>query len=249
MPLEAPVKRAPAQPEGLRRLAHVPLKTRQGLLDQITFNFFEAQIFQSRRGLAPSAQAEIAGAEYLVLTQQDRSLDGVVELPNVSRPGMFEQGLSGGRVEPAQAIPVTLRVLAQEVRGKRENVLAALAERRQVNLDGVETKEQVLAKAPGLHFRGKVGVGGGYDPHVRPARLGGAHALELARLEHPQELGLQVGRDIRDLVQEKRPAVGELEAAHAVRPGVRERALDVAKELALKHAFGKTARVDDDHGL
>src|SRR5947209_1920923 len=131
-----------AREEGHRRLAYVPLKTRQGLLDQITFNFFEAQIFQSRRGLAPSAQAEIAGAEDLVLGQQDRSLDRVVELPNVSRPGTFEHGLSGGRVEPAQAIPVTLRVLAQEVRRERENVLPALAERRQVNLGGVETKEQ-----------------------------------------------------------------------------------------------------------
>ena len=41
-----------------------------------------------------------------------------------------------------------------------------------------------------------------------------AHALELLLLEHAQELGLQGGRDLSDLVQEERAAVRQLEATH-----------------------------------
>ena len=43
-----------------------------------------------------------------------------------------------------------------------------------------------------------------------------AHALELALLEHAQELHLHLGRHLADLVEEERAVVGELEA-----PGLR----------------------------
>ena len=44
------------------------------------------------------------------------------------------------------------------------------------------------------------------------ARAVVADALELALLEHAQQLGLQLERDLADLVEEERAAVGELEA-------------------------------------
>src|SRR5207248_285856 len=74
----------------------------------------------------------------------------------------------------------------------------------------------------------------GDHPHVDARRLLVAHALELALLEHAQELGLELDRDLADLVEEERPAVRELEAAEPIldRPG--EGALHVAEELALE---------------
>jgi len=43
--------------------------------------------------------------------------------------------------------------------------------------------------------------------------------------------------DVADLVEKQRAAVGELEAAGAVRFGVGERAAHVAEQLALEDAF------------
>ena len=67
--------------------------------------------------------------------------------------------------------------------------------------------------------------------------------LELAGLEHAQQLGLLVQRDVGDLVEEQRAAVGELEAADAIGLRVGERALHVAEQLALEHAFREAAGV------
>ena len=79
------------------------------------------------------------------------------------------------------------------------------------------------------------------------ARARRADALELAGLEHAQQLGLLAERDVGDLVEEQRAAVGQLEAADAVALGVGERALHVAEQLALEHALGEAAGVDGDH--
>ncbi len=43
-----------------------------------------------------------------------------------------------------------------------------------------------------------------------------AHPLQLAGLEHAQQLGLLRERHVADLVEEERAAVGQLEAADAV---------------------------------
>jgi hypothetical protein len=65
-----------------------------------------------------------------------------------------------------------------------------------------------------------------------------ADALELALLQHAQQLGLQVERHLADLVEEQRAAVGELERAGARGDGAGERALLVAEQLALEQVLG-----------
>ena len=102
------------------------------------------------------------------------------------------------------------------MRGQHGNILAAVAQRRQADLDGVQPEEQVLAEAALCHGGVEVGIGGREDAHVHAAGFGGADALELAGLERAQQLGLQSLRDVGDFVQEERAAIGHFEAAHAV---------------------------------
>ena len=60
-----------------------------------------------------------------------------------------------------------------------------------------------------------------------------ADALELPFLQHAQELGLHVGREVADLVEKERAAVGQLEAPLAHRHRTREGAAYVTEELGL----------------
>ena len=82
----------------------------------------------------------------------------------------------------------------------------------------------------------------------RPARTSAARsdALELARLEHAQELDLHGGVDLADLVEEERAAARELEAALALGDRAREGALFVAEELALEQLPRERGAVDGD---
>ena len=108
---------------------------------------------------------------------------------------------------------------------------------------GVEAEQQVLPEPARRDLAVQVGVGRREDADVDPARARGADALELARLEHAQQLGLQAERHVGDLVEEERAAVGELEAPDAVGLGVGEGALHVAEQLALEDALREPAGV------
>ena len=71
-----------------------------------------------------------------------------------------------------------------------------------------------------------------------------AHAAERARLEHAQELGLELRRHLPDLVQEQRAAVGELEQALPEAFRVGERPALVAVQLALEQRLGDRAAIE-----
>ncbi len=62
----------------------------------------------------------------------------------------------------------------------------------------------------------QVAVGRGDHAHVDAQAARTADALELALLQHAQQLRLRLGRQLADLVEEQRAAVGQLEAATAL---------------------------------
>ena len=108
------------------------------------------------------------------------------------------------------------------------------AQRRQ--RDGIDGQPivEVLAEAPGLDLRHQVAVGGGDDAHVGVLRAHLADALVAPLLQHAQQLALQLQRQLADLVEEQRAAVGGLEAPHAIARRARKRAAHVAEQLALR---------------
>ena len=74
------------------------------------------------------------------------------------------------------------------------------------------------------------------QPDVGLDRLGAAEPLELALLQHAQQLDLRRQVDVADLVEEQRAALGQLEAPLLARFGAGERALLVAEQLRLDQA-------------
>ena len=87
---------------------------------------------------------------------------------------------------------------------------------------------------PCVDHRAQIAVGRGDPAHVDLERARAADALEAALLEHAQQLGLQLGLELADLVEEERAAVGQLEPAALALGRAGERALLVAEQLALE---------------
>src|SRR5262249_44767058 len=94
----------------------------------------------------------------------------------------------------------------------------------------------------------EVAVGRRDQPHVHPQRAGPADALERLLLEDAEQLGLQLERQVADLVEEERAAVRELEAGDALGDGAGGRAALVPEELALQQAGRDGGAVDLDEG-
>ena len=76
-----------------------------------------------------------------------------------------------------------------------------------------------------------------------------AEPLELALLQHAQQLHLGGELDVADLVEKQRAAFGELEAPLLARVGAGERPLLVAEELRLDQRVRQRAAADLDERL
>src|SRR5262249_38625577 len=77
---------------------------------------------------------------------------------------------------------------------------------------------------------------------------GPADALDLLLLEDAEELWLEVDRELADLVEEQRAAVGRLERADASGVCAGEGAFLVTEELAFQEVAWDCGAVHDDEG-
>ena len=173
------------------------------------------------------------------------AFDAILQLAHVARPVAVQQDLQrlGRDAQPALVACVEL---FQEVLDQQRNVFAPLAQRRQGDRDHVDAVIEVLAECTARHRLLQVAVGGENQAHVHLDRFVAADALELAFLQHTQQLGLECRRDLADLVQEQRAAVRQLEAALAFLGGAGERALLVTEQLRLQQGLGERRAVHAD---
>src|SRR5215813_6757719 len=156
---------------------------------------------------------------------------------------MLPQRLERLRRECHGAASISFAVLAQEVLRQRHNVVATFAQWRQMNLDGIQPEQQVLPKLSLRYLSGQISIGSRQQPHVHFATLGRAHAFELPRFEHTQQLWLQVERNVRNLVEKQSPSICQFKAADAIGLGIRKSAAHMPKELTLKDAFSQGAGI------
>ena len=122
---------------------------------------------------------------------------------------------------------------------EERHVLHPLAERGQHDRDDVQPVVEILPEAAALHLALEVLVGRGDDADVHPDGAVAADALELALLQHAQDLGLRLEAHVADLVEQEGSAVGDLELAFARRRRAGEGPLLVAEELGFEELFRK----------
>ena len=130
------------------------------------------------------------------------------------------------------------RYFCTKVLNEQRDVFPAIAQRRQLDLDDIQPIVEVLAEAAVLdHFR-QVGVGRGHHSHVHFDRLAVADALELALLEHAQQLHLQRHGHRPHFIEEQRALVRLFEPTLTRADGAGERAAHVAEELRFEQTSG-----------
>ncbi len=120
--------------------------------------------------------------------EHSRALHLVLELAHVAGPGVVARRRSASSVKPGSVL-VLDGVRAQEVLGEQGHVLAALAQRRQRHGDHVQPIVEVLAEPPLLTSAARSRLRRG-DERTSTLLVASAEPLELALLQHAQQLGL-----------------------------------------------------------
>ena len=121
----------------------------------------------------------------------------------------------------------------EQVASKRRHVAATFAERRNGDLDDREPVIEVLAEMPRRDLIEQRAVGGGDDADVDLTRMPTAERVDLARLQQAQQLDLRIERQLADLVEHQRAAVGIDALAGRARKCTGERALFMPEEFGL----------------
>ena len=140
----------------------------------------------------------------------------------------------------------TLAELAQEMFGQQHDVVAALAQRRQLERHDVEPEVQIFAKPLRPHEFGQLLVRGGQHADVGVNRSAAADADDCFFFQHAEQFGLAGEAHVADFVEEQRAAGGQFEFAGARFVGVGERAFFVAEEFAFEQRFGERGAVHGD---
>src|SRR5688572_32800500 len=97
-----------------------------------------------------------------------------------------------------------------------------------------QSKIKIFAKAFFFDRLVQILIGGGQNAHISLQSLAPADSAVFVVLKHAQQLGLEIERDVADLVEKKCAAVGQLEFSQAPVEGSCERALFMAEELAFQ---------------
>src|SRR6185503_14016628 len=133
------------------------------------------------------------------------------ELADVAWPMARDEQLDGlGRIDLA-FLAALRRDLPQEVLDEQRNVLAALAQRRQMNVDDVEAVVEVLAERALDHQILEILMRGRDHARIDLDRLRAADGPHLLLLKDAQQLDLEPHRHVADLVEQERAAVRRLE--------------------------------------
>src|SRR5579863_5665309 len=92
--------------------------------------------------------------------------------------------------------------------GERDNIGAPLAQRRQRNAHHVEPVIQIFAKYFFADRRFQVAIGSGENAEITANGLRPADPLEGMLLQNPQQLGLEIRRELTDFVEEDGAGLG-----------------------------------------
>ena len=154
--------------------------------------------------------------------QHGGAVDGVLEFPHVAGPVVALEQLQRLRLDAQPLQPQAEPAAFAKVTGQQGNVAGALAQRRGVDREHAQPVVEVGPELPFDHRLLQIPVGGRQDAHVHLERGIVADPLQIAVLQHSQQLGLQRQRELADLVEEQGALIRQLELARPVVDGAGE---------------------------
>src|SRR3989454_7524660 len=189
-------------------------------------------------------EEELLGVQLADRRQQQRSLHGILQLADVSGPGMGAKQVAHLRRQRRHGQIVLPGEPLEQRLGDEDEIVAPLPQGRQPEHDRAQAEEQIFPEASLAHPLREPLVGRRQNAHVHRARFRPSDPADLLVLQHAQQLSLETEGQVADLVQEERAGVRPLEQPGFGRMGVRERAALVTEHLRLYEVFRKGRAVD-----
>ena len=153
---------------------------------------FSATMAQDREFLGDKVTAwiqnhprrQIVDTNNTTLIQRDCAFDHILELTHISRPRVRRQALHTLLIGSDSRWSWSM--LPQEVRHEQMKILAPLSQRRQMQLNNIQTIEQVTSESPGSRKLLEIGITRSDHSCSNFNRLVAADRNHLTLLQHSQ---------------------------------------------------------------
>src|SRR5260370_14902393 len=158
---------------------------------------------------------KIAAADEVPVTNNDGMGERGAKFADVSRPSIAVEELADFGIHTANLTAVFGIEVAQNVLDERGNILLAIAQSGQMNMEDVQPEIEIL---PELAVRNRlfgVLIRGGEDAHIHRRLDFTPQAPDLSIFEDPQQFSLGGRWHFTDLVQKQRSAIRQFKTAHA----------------------------------
>ena len=129
------------------------------------------------------------------------ALDDVLEFAHVPRPIVGREHFDCFLGDRADSLAKLASEAKDRVARQQRNVVAPFPQRRNVNGKHVHPIVQVGAEFLIGDQLSQIAIGGGDHTHIDMKRFRAADALERSILQNAQELGLELQRQVADLVE------------------------------------------------
>src|SRR5262249_10551678 len=136
------------------------------------------------------------------------------------------------------------RNLPQERLRKNHDVFAPLTQRRDPDVEPVQSIVQIESEVVSRDRPVQVTIRRGDDANIRSDGPYAAQTRELALLQYPQDFGLRSGRHLRDFVKKQHTPLRQFDLARLRLLCARERAAFESKQLRLQQLVWKRRTID-----
>jgi hypothetical protein len=217
-----------------RSLDQLPFERGQLLVESARQGFdARGDVFERRAPLDFAEEAfgglKKVDVDLCMIREDARTLEDATKLAHVAGPGAPRQVHHG-----AIAHLSIRRDLPQASLHDDVEVVSALGERRDVEVEDVQPVQQIRPKLSPSRARFDVEVSGGHDSCLKRQILHGADGPEAGRADRAEELRLLLERKVADLIEEERSVGGFLELSADPPARARERAFLVSEQLGLE---------------
>ena len=161
----------------------------------------------------------------------DGPLNDVLELADVTWPGIGLEDSDRIRGESLGFDAETNTGSLDEVAGELGKIVGPLAQGRQVEVEDVETVEEVLSEGTFLDVSPEIPVRCRHDPDIEIDFMGTSHRSNTVFLEHAQKLRLHGWGQLSDLVEQEAAALSADKEPCVVTDRAGEGSPDMTKEL------------------
>ncbi len=120
--------------------------------------------------------------DHAIGTEQNRMLDAVLQLSDVSGPVIGQHGADGGRADADDAFVHPPGVFVGEVIGEQQNIISPLAQCGESDGENIDAVVQIVPELPVAQCFFQIAIGGTNDSDIRMDRRVATDAFELALL-------------------------------------------------------------------